>query len=113
MNFACTEITLNQILKCSFGLNKTENKVFIFLIKKNEFFSVKKISVFCKLSQSSVQKALNNLDKKGLISRKKINTRPGGYHYIYNINDKINIKKILNSKLKGWFYNVKKELEEL
>ena len=113
MKFACKEIKLYDVLKCSFGLNKTSYTVFVSLIKENKFVSIKELIKICKLSSSSVQKALNVLIKKELVLRKKFNMQSGGYFFSYNINNKKNIKEILDIKLNKWFSNVRTEIKRL
>ena len=42
MNFVCRLITVEDILKCSFGLNKTELAVMKHLLEEKEEFTIEK-----------------------------------------------------------------------
>ncbi len=110
--FACKRISLEQIIRCSFELNKTEYKIFSLLLK-NKDMSVKEISRKLGLTRTSVQKAIKTLLNKSLVRRFQRNLSGGGYQYIYNLNDKQKIKLQIKKILDSWCNSVQKIISKL
>ena len=61
VDFACKQIELIEIIKCSFSLNKTEYKILIKLLKHEHWVSIVQISKLTGFERSTVQKAIKNL----------------------------------------------------
>ena len=84
-----------KLFKCILGLNKTESKVFGYILK-NQNASTSEIASKLKMERSSVQRALQSLSKLLLIKReplsmkdygileKKNDSKKQGYLYVYN-----------------------------
>ena len=81
--FGCQSIPFDDLLTCSYGLNKTERKVFKALLGHPTPWDVMSIAKQVRLERSGVQKALNSLLKKGLVSRVQGVNKRGGIIYRY------------------------------
>lgn len=112
ISFACKDIELSELIRCSFDLNKTDYTVLDFLIKNEKEFSVNEISKALKLERSSVQKAIKNLVEKNLVQRWQVNLTKGGYSFIYSIKNKEQIKEDIITIIDGWHKKVKEEIKK-
>jgi len=110
ISFACKEIELKDLIKCSFDLNKTDYVVFDFMMKEEKEFSINEVAEILKFERSSVQKAIQTLVSRDLIFRRQINLEQGGYKFVYSINDKENIKKRIEQIINGWHKKVKEAI---
>ena len=95
IDFACRRISEEELVRCGFGLNKTEFNIFYFLIKHNKRFSVEEIAEKLKLTRSTVQKSIKSLLEKNIIARFQTNLEKGGYKFFYQIKNKDLTKKQL------------------
>ena len=107
VSFACKNVELEDIIKCSFNLNKTEYKLFLFLIKNNNGGGINDISKKIKLERSTVQKALKGLTEKKIVEIIQRNNEGGGYCFYYRIVDKEDIKKRVLDNVDKWQKSVK------
>jgi predicted transcriptional regulator len=111
MNFACKKIELEELVKCSFDLNKTEYKVMTFLLRAGGKHTVASISKKMGLERTTVQKALKGLMDKKLAKRVQRNLSRGGYLFLYEIDEKENIKKRQKEIVYNWYKSVEKEID--
>ncbi|MFC2136104.1 helix-turn-helix domain-containing protein [Bacteroidota bacterium] len=112
ISFACKDIDIKDLIKCSFDLNKTDYTLFIFLMQNEKQYSIEELSNKLKLERSSVQKAIKNLVFRKLVERKQINLDKGGYQFYYNINKKEEIKTRIEEIIDGWHRKVKEEISK-
>ncbi|MFH1590192.1 MAG: helix-turn-helix domain-containing protein [archaeon] len=110
ISFACKDIELSELIRCSFNLNKTDYTVFDFFIKNNKEFSVSEVSKKLKLERSSVQKAIKNLVERNLVQRWQINLMKGGYSFLYSIKDKEKVKEDIITIIDSWHKKVKEAI---
>ncbi len=114
VDFACKKIHLDEVIKCSFGLNKTEYSVFIFLLKHSEKeYYVKDIAEKLKLNRTTVQKAVKTLVEKNLILRKQNNLLRGGYVFIYSGKNNKEIRTLIKKNVYEWYKKVEDEIDKL
>ncbi|MCX6710040.1 MAG: hypothetical protein NTV63_03765 [Candidatus Woesearchaeota archaeon] len=110
ISFACKPIIFDELLKCSFGLNKTEYSVFMLLIarenEKAEGLSVSEIAVRLKKERTVIQKAVKSLFEKKMIKRFQENLENGGYKFSYSPVEKREIKERIIETIRGWVSNV-------
>jgi predicted transcriptional regulator len=111
--FACKQVNLDEIIKCSFGISKTEYNILMELTKSDGPLSVEEIVKVFKKDRTTIQKALQNLFKKKLVKRRQINLEKGGYAYYYFVEDKEEIKKKVKKIVAEWHKAVITELDEL
>lgn len=92
INFACQTITLEQILKCSFNLKKTDMNVLKILLESREEMSIEDIIKFVDKDRTTIQRAVKNLFEKELIKRRQINLEKGGYTFVYSAKPKSDLR---------------------
>ena len=85
IDFACKKFDLEEVVKCSLGLSKSEFKLLKFLIENDKEFTTEKLSEKLKLDKSTIQRAVKKMHEKGLIRRGQINQSVGGYVFLYRI----------------------------
>lgn len=110
ITFACKKISLEEIVRCSFNLSRTEYKTFRFLLEKEKEFDVNSLSKRMGLERTTVQKASKGLLKKGIAKRRQVNIKKGGYFFLYTVNSKAEIREKLLRIIKQWHNNVEKEI---
>jgi len=93
LNFVCKIITLEQILKCSFGLNKTEIVILKHLLDIKEEETIEDIITSVKKDRTTIQRSVKRLFEKELIKRRQINLDKGGYVYVYSYRPKAELKE--------------------
>ena len=109
VDFACTRISIDNIIKCSFGLTKTELEIFRYLVShKQTQFSTQELSQKLSLDITTIQKAMKKLTSKGILKKDQMNLEHGGYILLYQCIGQENIKKIIMSN----FENFSKKVEE-
>lgn len=101
INLACKTISVEELIKCGFNINKTEYLIIRQLLVKQNCSSE---SLQKKLGKdlTTIQKALKNLVEKGLVKRKQLNLENGGYKYFYSSIDKKEIKDKIAFNLKNF-----------
>ncbi|MFW9873232.1 MAG: helix-turn-helix domain-containing protein [Candidatus Thorarchaeota archaeon] len=113
-----------KLFKCILGLNKTESKVFGYLLK-NHNASTSEIASKLNMERSSIQRAVQDLSKLHLIHRKAISmkeytddmSRTGskkqGYLYVYNAKNMEAIKAQFKQLLDKWYNSMITYIESL
>lgn len=112
ISFACKDIELKDLIMCSFDLNKTDYKLFRFMLQKKEFLTTNEIAQGMNLDRSSVQKSIKRLVEKTLVLRNQENLARGGYIFVYKIKDKDLIKKQILDMIHSWIGKVKNEIDK-
>lgn len=107
ISFACKDIELMEIVRCSFDLNKTDYTVFNFLMGINNELAISEIASKLKLERSGVQKSIKTLLNQDLVMRRQLNLDHGGYKFRYSIKDKELVKKRMMVIIDGWHSKVK------
>ena len=111
MNFVCRIITLEQILRCSFGLNSTELRIMKYLLEEKEEKTIKEIILVIKKDRTTVQRAVKRLTEKELIKRRQINLEKGGYNIVYSSRPKSELKDKVYKVFESFKYTVGKEIQ--
>jgi len=93
LNFVCRIITLEDILRCSFSLNKTELKIMKHLLHDYEEKTIEEIGKSVKKDRTTIQRAVKKLYEKNLIKRRQINLSKGGYTFVYSPKPKKELKE--------------------
>ena len=113
ITFACKKIKQEDLIRCSFNINKTEYNVFMFVLKRNKSYIVSEIAKNMKLERTTVQKALKNLLDKKLIKRTQKNLSKGGYIFIYKINNKTEIKNKIKKIIYNWYKGAEETIDNI
>ena len=113
VTFSCKRITEEELIRCSFNLNKTEYNILIFLLKSDRAHKVSQIYKAMKLKRTTIQKAIKNLVEKGLVKRTQKNLSRGGYVFLYKPSNKDEIKSKMKEITYKWYKRVEKAISEL
>lgn len=111
LNFACQKLTIEQVLKCTFGLNKTEVKLLKVLRCGNEL-SIKDLEKRMQKDRSTIQRAVKALADKELIIRKQYNLDTGGYVFVYKCMNKELLKKRMKNSLDKFYSNLELAIDK-
>lgn len=113
MNFACRNIELDEVVKCSLNLSNADFRLISFFVKHpDNDFSTLELSKKLDLDKSTIQRGVKKLHGKGLLFRRQLNQSAGGYLFRYRIKDKDSMKKKILEILESWNEKVKKELNK-
>jgi len=113
ITFACKKIRLDEIIRCSFKLSKTEYNVLMFLLGKEKEFDIHTLSKKINLERTTVQKALKKLLVEKLAKRRQVNINTGGYFFLYSAKNKNSIKRQLLEIIKQWEKAAEEEIQTL
>lgn len=102
IDFACKEFDIEEVVKCSLGLSKSEFRLLKYLIENDSQFTTEELAKKLSLDKSTIQRAVKKMHGKGLLSRGQINQSVGGYVFLYRIKNKQNIRKIVLDTVEGW-----------
>jgi predicted transcriptional regulator len=112
IDFACKRFDLNEIVKCAFGLTKSDFKILKLLMFKDSFLTSLNVQKELNLDLSTAQRSLKKLRQKELILRKQKNLSSGGYVFEYKAKNKNEIKNMILNIVEAWTKKVKDELEK-
>ncbi|MFX1375873.1 MAG: helix-turn-helix domain-containing protein [Promethearchaeota archaeon] len=113
-----------QLFNCILGLNKTESKVFCYLLK-NKDVRTSDIALALEMDRSSIQRALQILSVLEIIERSSMSmkeyiyvkaledTNIQGYLYVYNAKNIDSIKHQFKELLDKWYSSMLKFIENL
>ena len=110
IDFACKQFDLEEIVKCSFGLTKSEYKLLRYLMNHKKQFTTQELSKVIGLDKSTVQRGVKNLHSKKLVSRGQINQSVGGYIFLYRVKDVDFLRERISDIIDGWAEGAKKEI---
>ncbi|MFP4116693.1 MAG: helix-turn-helix domain-containing protein [Candidatus Aenigmatarchaeota archaeon] len=110
IDFACKTIEVQELIRCSFQLSKTDYKVLRRLMEEEK--RAKELAGDLDLERSTVQKSLTKLMERDLVSRRQYNISTGGYRYAYIAKDKEEIKKEVRSLIDDWSSSAKEAIED-
>ncbi len=112
IDFACKTFDLREVIRCSLNLTKTEFRIFEYLMENsNKEFTTQHLAKIFKIGLSTSQKAINNINKIGLIKKSQKNLRKGGYIFIYSIKEKLILKQKILEIIHNWIKKVENEIE--
>jgi predicted transcriptional regulator len=103
-----------DLICCAFGLKNTELKVYFSLLSGPK--SVKQIASDVKKDRTVVQRILKKLKSKGLITRRKVQSKrhlkTGGRLYHYQVISSAEVKAQLLNQLDEWYEATRRFLLE-
>ncbi len=102
---------MEGLVKCSLALSKSDYRILMFFLENDESYTVKDLSEKLGLDRTTIQKSLKNLIRSGVLGQFQENLSPGGYRYIYKINEKEIIKDKIKQIINDWNNNVLKAIE--
>ncbi|RMF05204.1 MarR family transcriptional regulator [Candidatus Woesearchaeota archaeon] len=114
LDFACKTISIEEVIKCSFGLRKSDLRIFNFLLANlAERFTTDDIAKELQLDLSTVQRSVKKLHEEGLVKRTQQNMDSGGYFYVYEIAPKQVIKQKILGIIHAWVKNLEVAIDRL
>lgn len=111
IDFACKKFDIEEVVKCSLGLSKSEFRLLNFFIEKKKEFATDELAKALKLDKSTIQRSVKKLHQKNLVSRGQINQSIGGYLFTYKIKDKQKIRKIILDTVENWVEVFREKIE--
>ncbi|MFX1572344.1 MAG: helix-turn-helix domain-containing protein [Promethearchaeota archaeon] len=114
----------DRLFKCILGLNKTESKLFGYLLKNSDV-GTSELTEKLEMDRSSIQRAVQALLELNLIKRKSIsmkdyieskqlkNSKKKGYLYVYNAKNMDSIKVQFKKLLDKWYNSMLNYIENL
>lgn len=112
IDFACKRFQLDEIIKCSLGLTKSDFKIMQFLIKNRKPFNSGEVAEANKVDVTTAQRALKKLHTKGVLKRSQNNLEGGGYVFYYESVSKNDVRKIISSIVMNWVKRVDSALSD-
>jgi len=111
IDFACKKFDIEEVIKCSLALSKSDFRILKFLMQNDDSFSTEELSKKLDLDKSTIQRSVKKLHSQGLITRGQINQTIGGYLFLYRIKEKERIRKIILDIVEGWTENVRRGIK--
>ena len=113
IDFACKKFDLNDIIKCSLNLTKTEFEIMKYLIiNDEEFFITTGLSEKLNIGLSTVQKAVKKMKENNIVEQSQKNIKEGGYYFTYKIKNKPELRRIIVKIVQNWSKKVESEIEK-
>jgi len=112
-SFACKGIKREELVKCSFRLNKTEFNLLMFLLREKQDLTVSEAAQKIGLKRTTVQKAIKTLLERKLVKRFQHNLPRGSYVFRYKVKNKQEIKQEMKQTVREWAQAVETEIERI
>lgn len=113
IDFACKRFDLEEVIRCSLDLTKTEFKIIKYLIEYDDkAFTPGELAKIFQIGLSTSQKIIRNIYQKGLVKRNQKNLNTGGYVFVYSIKEKSFLKQKILSIIYNWIKKVETELKK-
>lgn len=113
MDFGCKRVDASELIKCTFGLNKTEHEIFTFLLKSRACLTAAELGDKLSLDRTTIQKAMKKLFERDIVERRQNNLDKGGYVFFYCVKKKKLIKEKMMNIIKEWNDLAQQEIEYL
>jgi predicted transcriptional regulator len=112
LNLSCIDISIGDLIQCSFGLSRQELNIFLNLLNETGWVSISSIAKAAKRDRSVVQRALLSLNSKELVERDHKNLARGGYEYLYRAKDKKTVKKAILEKSRSFSLMIQNQIDQ-
>ncbi|ENN96514.1 transcriptional regulator TrmB [Methanocaldococcus villosus KIN24-T80] len=108
----CTTWTFDSLMSCVFGIKSSDVRVY-FDILKHKNSKITDIANRLNRDRSTIQRSVQNLMSAGLVKRRQINLKDGGYYYVYSAIPFEEVKKKIKETLDIWYNQMKAWVEEI
>ncbi|HIP34539.1 MAG TPA: MarR family transcriptional regulator [Methanothermococcus okinawensis] len=105
-------LTLENIMCCIFNIKPLDVAVYFTLLKKGPS-KVSEIAELLNRDRSTIQRSVQNLIKAGLVKRKQVNLRKGGYFYRYEAISFNEMKYKLLKTMEEWYDQVRRWIGDI
>jgi predicted transcriptional regulator len=113
LDFACKRFEIEEVVKCSLALSKSDLALLKFLMKdSSRDFTTEELAEKLNLEKSTVQRTVKKLHEKGLLFRRQMNQSKGGYVFFYRIKDRDNLRKIILGIVDSWHERFRIEIKK-
>lgn len=113
VDFACKKFKIEDVIKCSLALTKSDFILIKFLMKKESgAFTTEELSEKLGFEKSTVQRSVKKLHEKGLLLRSQVNQSQGGYVFYYKIKDLDAIREMILGIMNSWYERFKDEIQK-
>jgi predicted transcriptional regulator len=102
IDMTCIDLSVPDLLRCSFGLSKREAAVLMRMLESGGWMPVSRIAALSRRDRSVVQRALLSLARKGAVEREQHNKEGGGYEYLYRAKGKRAVKRAIREKSRNF-----------
>lgn len=111
VDFACKRFNVEEIVKCSLGLTRSELTLFLFFLRHSlESYATEQLGKETGLDLSTVQRCVKKLHERGVLSRNQFNLKSGGYKFVYQVKDKKDVRKVISDIVQKWADGAKEEI---
>jgi predicted transcriptional regulator len=112
MEFACKNFNIEEVIRCSLRLTKSDYKILKLLMENsNKKLDTNYIASKLNIDLSTVQRSLKKMNERKLVRRSQINLEKGGYSFIYCICDKEEIRYSVKKIIYNWVDKFNSEIE--
>lgn len=111
IDFACKRFELDEIIKCSLGLTKSDMVVLKHLIRSGEEYNTEELAKKLGLDLTTVQRSMKKLHGKGVVDRRQQNLQGGGYVFYYESAPKKKIRQVIEEIVHSWVKQVSAALQ--
>ena len=105
-------LTLENIMCCVFGIKPLDVAVYLTLLK-NGPSRVSTVARMLNRDRSTIQRSMQNLIRAGLVRRKQINLRKGGYFYRYEAIPFSEVRSKVLETIEKWRDEVRKWIDDI
>jgi len=113
IDFACKRFEIEEVVKCSLALSKSDFVILKFLMKDSEkSYSTEELSKELGFEKSTIQRAVKKLHGEGLLFRTQKNQSRGGYSFFYRVRDKSYLREKILGIVESWYKVFELELKK-
>jgi predicted transcriptional regulator len=111
IDFACKRFNINEIVKCSLGLSKSDFKLLQHMLKAERGpVTTDHLAKRLDVNLTTAQRSVKRLHEKGVLKRTQLNLDGGGYVFRYEVKDRKQVAQLIISIVHGWTRRVETEL---
>ncbi|HIQ38791.1 MAG TPA: hypothetical protein EYH53_02155 [Methanothermococcus okinawensis] len=105
-------LTLENIMCCIFNIKPLDVAVY-FILLKNGPSKVSRVAELLNRDRSTIQRSVQNLINVGLVRRKQVNLRKGGYFYRYEAIPFNEVRCKLLRTMEEWCDQVRRWIDDI
>ncbi|MBT4191739.1 MAG: winged helix-turn-helix transcriptional regulator [Candidatus Diapherotrites archaeon] len=109
----CKQMDSKELIRCTFGLTKTELAIFLYLLKTKACIPSSEIADKIGLDRTTVQKSMKNLLNKDIVLRRQNNLDSGGFVFLYCVKKQLDLKAQMQEIVDTWKDGVDSQLKTL
>lgn len=107
IDFACKTFDLNEIVRCSLSISRTDTRL---LNRMDASMSARSVARTLRVDLTTAQRSLKRLTDEGLVKRRQVNLEHGGYEYVYERIPMDDLRSMVLDRIHTWVDKVEDEL---